>query len=392
MLRRFSMTFFIGFQFPLLMTFRKAIGKLHLWLGLATGLIVLIVSLSGAVFVFQDELRDLTQPWRKVEVQARPMLRPSVLQATTRQAKPGFAASWTVYNGPDRSTAVYLSKGEDVYYAFLNPYTGQLLHVQNLRSDFFTIVQNLHMYLLLPPAIGKWVVDSAVITFVVMLISGIVLWWPRNKAARKQRFSVKWDASPKRRNYDLHSVLGFYASGLALVLALSGLCISYEWLMEGVGTLANGGRSIAAENAEPKVDTLLTARPASPVVDIAYARMRQQSPQAAMLLIGPTTDAAAPVWCTAYAKSLHYYHRDEYRFHPRTGQLLLAQLHDSKSPGKKLSDMNYDLHTGLILGFGGKVIAFVVSLLAASLPVTGTVLWWGRRHKKPKHRPALAAA
>ncbi|MBJ6143623.1 PepSY domain-containing protein [Hymenobacter sp. BT559] len=374
------------------MTFRKAIGKLHLWLGLASGLIVLIVSLSGAVFVFQDEIRDLTQPWRKVEVQATPMLLPSVLQATAVQAKPGFAASWTTYNGPDRSTAVYLSKGEEVYYAFLNPYTGQLLKVQNLQSDFFTIVQYLHMYLLLPPAIGKWVVDIAVITFVVMLVSGLVLWWPRNKAARKQRFSVKWQASPKRRTYDLHNVLGFYASALGLVLALTGLSISYEWLMDGMGALANGGHSIVAENAEPKVDTLLTARPARPVVDIAYAHLRQQSPQAQMLLIGPTADAAMPVWCTAYAKSLHYYHRDEYRFHPRTGQLLMAQLHDSKSNGKKLADMNYDLHTGLILGLGGKIIAFTVSLVCASLPVTGFLVWRGRQHNRKKHQQPLAVA
>ena len=375
------------------MTFRKLVGKLHLWLGLASGLIVLIVSLSGAVFVFQDDIRDLTQPWRKVEVQARPMLPPSVLQAAATQAQPGFTASWTTYNGPDRSTAVYLSKGAEVYYAFLNPYSGQVLKVQNLRSDFFTIVQYLHMYLLLPPAIGKWIVDIAVITFVVMLISGIVLWWPRNKAARKQRFSVKWDASPKRRTYDLHNVLGFYASALALVLALSGLCISYEWLMSGISTAVNGGRSIAPENAEPKVDTLLTARPARPVVDIAYAHMRQQSPQTAMLLIGPIGKGTDPVWCTAYGQSLHYYHRDEYRFHPRTGQLLLTQLHDSKSPGKKLSDMNYDLHTGLILGLGGKVIAFLISLISASLPVTGFLVWRGRHNKrKPHQRPALATA
>jgi uncharacterized iron-regulated membrane protein len=375
------------------MTVRKLVGKLHLWLGLASGLVVLIVSLSGAVFVFQDDIRDLTQHWRKVEVQARPMLPPSVLQAAATKAQPGFTASWTTYNGPDRSTAVYLSKGEDVYYAFLNPYTGQVLKVQDLGSDFFVIVQNLHMYLLLPPAIGKWAVDIAVITFVVMLISGMVLWWPRNKAARKQRFSVKWDASPKRRTYDLHNVVGFYASTLALVLALSGLCISYEWLMDGVGTLANGGRSIAAENAEPKIDTLLTTRPTRPVVDIAYAHLRQQSPQAEMLLIGPTDNAATPVWCTAYGKSLHYYHRDEYRFHPRTGQLLMAQLHDSKSNGKKLADMNYDLHTGLILGVGGKVIAFVISLISASLPVTGFLVWRGRhKQRKPHQRPKLATA
>ncbi|RZK87559.1 MAG: PepSY domain-containing protein [Hymenobacter sp.] len=179
---------------------------------------------------------------------------------------------------------------------------------------------------------------------------------------------------------------------MALVLALSGLCISYEWLMDGVGAVANGGRSIAPENAMPKVDTLLTARPTRPVADVAYAYMRQQSPQAEMLLIGPTTNAAEPVWATAYGKSLHYYHRDEYRFHPRTGQLLLEQPHASKSPGKKLADMNYDLHTGLILGLGGKIIAFIISLIAASLPVTGFLVWRGRhKSKKPQQRMVVAA-
>jgi uncharacterized iron-regulated membrane protein len=127
-------------------------------------------------------------------------------------------------------------------------------------------------------------------------------------------------------------------------------------------------------------------------VDIAYAHLRQQSPQAEMLLIGPTADAAAPVWCTAYGKSLHYYHRDEYRFHPRTGQLLMAQLHESKSNGKKLADMNYDLHTGLILGLGGKAIAFTVSLICASLPVTGFLVWRGRQHNRKKHQPPRAVA
>ncbi|RZK16187.1 MAG: PepSY domain-containing protein, partial [Hymenobacter sp.] len=124
----------------------------------------------------------------------------------------------------------------------------------------------------------------------------------------------------------------------------------------------------------------------------AYARMRRQSPQAAMLLIGPVGKGTDPVWATAYGQSLHYYHRDEYRFHPRTGQLLLAQPHAGKSAGKKLADMNYDLHTGLILGLGGKVIAFIISLISASLPITGFLVWRGRHNrKKPQPRPVLAA-
>ncbi|MBZ4044583.1 PepSY domain-containing protein [Flavobacterium hibisci] len=46
--------------------------------------------------------------------------------------------------------------------------------------------------------------------------------------------------------------------------------------------------------------------------------------------------------------------------------------------------MNYDLHVGSILGFPGKVLAFIASLVSASLLVTGFLIWWGRKNKKAK--------
>ena len=81
---------------------------------------------------------------------------------------------------------------------------------------------------------------------------------------------------------------------------------------------------------------------------------------------------------------MHYYHRDDYAFHPVSGHVLQARFHAGKSNGGKLSDMNYDLHTGQLLGLGGKIVAFLASLISASLPITGTVLWWGRRQKSKK--------
>ena len=48
--------------------------------------------------------------------------------------------------------------------------------------------------------------------------------------------------------------------------------------------------------------------------------------------------------------------------------------------------MNYDIHVGAVLGLPGKILAFFASLIAASLPVTGFVIWWGRR-KKSKAKP-----
>jgi uncharacterized iron-regulated membrane protein len=108
-----------------------------------------------------------------------------------------------------------------------------------------------------------------------------------------------------------------------------------------------------------------------------------------MILIGPVGTGKDPAYCWAYQKTLHYYHRDDYAFHPVSGQVLQARFHADKSNGGKLSDMNYDLHTGQLLGLGGKIVAFLASLISASLPVTGTVLWWGRRQKSKKGAKSL---
>ncbi|WP_198172849.1 PepSY-associated TM helix domain-containing protein [Hymenobacter ginkgonis] len=371
------------------MTFKKAIGKLHLWLGLGSGLVVFIVSLTGAIFTFQDEIRDAAQPWRLVAAPAAAVpLPPSRLQAAVVASHAGATPSWTTYYAPDRSATVYFSdKAGGSYLASLNPYTGQVLHEQDMRTDFFTIVQALHMYLLIPNPWGEWVVGIAVAIFLVMLVTGLVLWWPKRKQERKQRLTIKWGAKWRRLNYDLHQVLGFYIAAGAFIIALTGLFMSFGSWMQAASLVANAGHHYPLEEAPPKVDTLAAAvAPAQPLIDVAYQQVRRQSPTAAMVLVGPATDRKQPLYCLTYQKALHYYHRDEYYFHPVSGQLLRALPHATKSNGKKLGDLNYDLHTGQILGLGGKIIAFLVSLLSASLPVTGTLLWWGRRHKQPKRQ------
>lgn len=90
-----------------------------------------------------------------------------------------------------------------------------------------------------------------------------------------------------------------------------------------------------------------------------------------------------PVHRLTYQKALHFYHRDEYYFHPVSGQLL-ALPHAAKSPGKKPGDLNYNLHTGQLLGLGSKTMVFLTSLISVSLPVAGTLLWWGCCHKVEK--------
>ncbi|QKG55388.1 PepSY domain-containing protein [Hymenobacter sp. BRD128] len=376
------------------MTVKQAIGTLHLWLGLGSGLVVLIVSLTGALFTFQDEIRDATEPWRLVAAPAGwPPLPPSRLLAAAVASHPGARPSWTTYSGPGRSAMVYFTdKAGGSYGASLNPYTGRVLHEQNLHIDFFTIVQDLHMHLLLPPAVGEWVVGGASAAFLLLLGTGLVLWWPRRQQERRQRLTIKWGAKWRRLNYDLHQVLGFYVAAGAFLIALTGLLMSFGSWLQAASLVANTGRHYPLEETPPTVRELPLARAAGrPLVDVVYQQVRRLSPAAEMVLIGPVASPTQPVYCLTYQKALHYYHRDEYYFHPASGQLLRALPHATKSRGKLLGDMNYDLHTGQLLGLGGKIVAFLISLLSASLPVTGTLLWWGRRHKKPKRQPTPAS-
>ncbi len=377
------------------MTFKKAIGTLHLWLGLGSGLIVFIVSLTGAIFTFQDEIRDATQPWRLVAAPAHAVpLPPSRLLTAVVAGHAGATPSYTTYYGPGRSATVYFTdKAGGSYMASLNPLTGRVLHEQDLGTDFFTIVQALHMYLLLPPAVGEWVVGVAIAIFLVMLGTGLVLWWPKRRQDRKQRLTIKWGAKWRRLNYDLHQVLGFYIAAGAFIIALTGLFMSFGSWLQAASLVANVGQHYPLEEAPPAVDTLAAAvAPAQSLADVAYAQVRQQSPSADMVVIGPVTGRQQPVYCLTYQKALHYYYRDEYYFHPVSGQLLRALPHNGKSNGKKLGDLNYDLHTGQLLGLGGKIVAFLISLVSASLPVTGTLLWWGRRNKTSKRKPTLVTA
>ncbi|PZF74295.1 PepSY-associated TM helix domain-containing protein [Taibaiella soli] len=363
--------------------FKQAIGKIHLWLGLASGLVVFIVAITGCIYAFQDDIRDLTEKHRFVTVEQKPVLAPSILRDSAMKRYPDASFTRIIYSGNNRSATVMVLAGGDYHNIFLNPYSGAFLADQNLRRDFFTVVEYIHLYLLLPANIGKPIVDVAVVIFVVMMITGIILWWPRNKAQRKQSFKIKWSARWRRVNYDLHNVLGFYALIIALIIAISGLSMSYEWVRNGLNKTANLGHAFPEEKQTPQSDSTVIYD-GKPMLDAAYAYAAAHTPNAQMFMIYGGNEKKEAIIVSAYAKALHFYHSDTYFVDRATGKVLKDLPHTKKSAGLKLNEMSYDLHTGQILGFVGKIIAFLASLIAASLPITGFMVWWGKRKSTKK--------
>lgn len=365
---------------------RKFFGYLHRILGLTSGLIVVIVALTGCIYAFQEELQDLTQPYRFVEARDLPVLPPSEIQRIADAQLPGKHLHAVLYQSADRAAkAIYWSFEEHYYFfVYVDQYTGEVLKVKDEFADFFRIVLDGHFYLWLPAEIGQPVVSTATLVFIVMLISGIILWWPKNRNSAKQRFTIKAGTRWRRRNYDMHNVLGFYASILGLVLALTGLIWGFEWFRDGVYAAASGGEKFQEYEA-PVSDPQALIAMEIPAIDKVWHRMNAEYPDAAWIEVHPPEGEHGSIAANANPDASTYWKID-YRYFDRYSLAELPVDHiwgrfPTDRGADKLMRMNYDIHTGAILGLPGKFLAFSVSLIIASLPVTGFLIWYGRRRK-----------
>jgi len=255
---------------------------------------------------------------------------------------------------------------------------------------------------------GRWVVGYSTLVFVFMLISGLVLWWPKNKAARKQRFKIKWDASGKRLNYDLHNTVGFYVTLVSLVIALTGLTWSFDWVRNGVAYLATGHTAEAhggkggkagkggKKGMPEKPAALSTAEQAlaDQALNTAVRDAWQRIPAAIMVSAKPLTSFEAPLTVRVNEGEGTRFRADQLTYAARTGAFQKAELYRDKPNGEKFLGMNYDIHVGAILGWPTKILAFLASLLCATLPVTGFFVWRNRqkKNKKPHRQPVAAVA
>lgn len=387
--------------------FKKWTGKLHLWFGLSIGLIIFIVSVTGALYVFKDEIENFTRKdviyHNEQNIVQKQILPIRVLEkAVDNQVKEKFKIHWV--NVPidkkmsyqfywyEHNTNAWNYFDEFPIYkvAYVNPYDGKVLRVYDEKNGFFQIVKMIHWSFLLKQDWGKYVVGIPVIIFIIMLISGIILWWPKNKAARKQRFSFRWEniKSWKRKNYDLHNILGFYASIFALIFSITGLFYAFFVIQTMMYVVFSGGNTVYPDFSHITTKAPLEARNDT-TLDKVINTVRTNYPNSygfSVDLGHPHMDDHEHPNFSVFVKHLSYsYHKNSSLiFDENSGELLHTHNHEDKDLGEKAIAANYDVHVGSILGLPTKIIAFIVSIICASLPVTGFLVWYGRRKKTKK--------
>ncbi|MGG5507485.1 MULTISPECIES: PepSY-associated TM helix domain-containing protein [unclassified Myroides] len=367
---------------------------LHLWLGIASSLVLFVVCLTGTIYTFKTEIQEWLAPNRyafvaplagevkSVEelVQVVEASTQGKVQRVTLVSKEGKPFVFTVSKGEEGK------RGEAVH---VNPYTGEILGTGKGPADeFFMTVFKLHRWLLLDSSIGRPIVGIATIIFCFLSISGLILWFPKKIKGWKSikpGFKIKLNANWKRINHDLHNTLGFYTLLLVLIMSLTGLCWSFEWYRNGLSSVL--GAKVFGGRDEVKPQSVVQDKKTISLEDALAMADKEMAYEYRTLTVSLPKDSLG-----TYEINKNELARwnetvnDRVFIDQYSGEVIKKEIFTDKSVGEKIAASIRALHFGDIYGLFSKVIYFITCLIATSLPITGIFIWLNKMKKKPKKK------
>ena len=207
---------------------RRALFQVHLWTGLAIGLYVVVISLTGTVLIYRSELRQHFDPQPRPVAVAGPRLSEEELVGITQGRFPEHAVEvWT--NPEDPSLAVTMStlrEGEARQQYFFDPYTGDYLgNALPAGWRFTTWLLDLHDNLLAAGG-GRAVNGIGAILLTLLGLTGALVWWP-GVAGWRRALLVDWRAPWRRFNFSLHGALGIWTVLFLLMWGATGIYLAF---------------------------------------------------------------------------------------------------------------------------------------------------------------------
>lgn len=389
---------------------KKIFAKIHLWLSLPLGIVLTIVCLSGAVLVFEGEITRALHPelYRvAAPADARP-LRPSQLAGRIGAQMPDslhLVSLQLSARSDEPCMAAFRETGRRQL--SVDPYTGNVNGWAESPA-FFGTVRKLHRWLLDPPpskgekSVGKAIVGVSTLALVLILVSGLILWIPRSRKALRNRLKVSYSDGRRRFWHDCHVSLGFYATLLLLVMALTGLTWSFGWYRTAAYALLGGPQQTVAAQEKPsrkadsgnrherersgertagreqgKRQAETEARPFDYAVWDEVLEQLTAHYTAYKTIVLTQTEAQV-------ARQSAMRRIDRATFDPRSGRLAEITRYEETPRQQRLRGWFYAFHTGTWGGIWTKILYFIAALIGASLPLTGYWLWWRRCMNKRK--------
>lgn len=355
---------------------KKIFQKIHLYLGLISGLIISITCLTGAILVFEEEINHFLYSHRYFvnpeEKRASLDLMINNLKALEPQAK---IISIKTYQDSSRSALIKYEDGINNE-AFINPYNAQVIETYSYKKTFFYKVFALHRWLL-ADKIGKFIVGVSTLFFVFILISGLIIWWKPNKNILQQKLKLNFSKNFKSFNYDFHVVSGFYTSIFLLVFAFTGLAWSFEWFNDAIYIITN------SPNKKIKAPKSIQTEGKQISAETAYNIGKKMVSDSNVFILEFPKDNNDSFHIStlnnnsAHSSAFNYIYLDQYN-----GEFISKLDYKDRNLGQIIRSSFKPIHTSNIFGLPSKLIGFISCILGAVFPITGFIIWFNKSRKK----------
>lgn len=409
---------------------RKAFNDVHLWLGLASGIVVIVVCLSGTIYTYNTELREMAASHlHRVEVPDGGQRLPAdSLAKVVAQVSGGTVSTVTIPANPKRSFQYSVrTEGDNsrfgtIYY--LNPYSGEVLGTskeETRTAKFMGYLFSLHRWLLLDKIeepifgelpnrkLGSYITGAATILFTLGVLTGMVIWFPQKLRSWRQGLKIKWTGGWKRLNHDLHNTLAFYSLIFLFLMGITGPQWSFPWYREGLQKTLGTYKEAPAEGRRggngPREGGGRERGRGGQHAGGTQESHGQQAESAAVSLLSLEQYLAAADQALPYrgdyrvtlpsgdSKELSLTKNKTGFFAPAAGDQVKLDIATAsvrevnrfrdKPFNERIAGSIKALHIGDVYGQFTKLLYFFACLVATSLPITGTLIWLNKMKKKP---------
>lgn len=207
----------------------RAIWRWHFYAGVFCIPFVIWLSITGSVYLFRPQIESwLDQPYDHLQLRGSRATPEEIAHAAVTAVPGSSLHYYELPPGPDAAARVVVGAGTQEFRVYVHPVTRQTLYIVNEDHRPMALLAHLHGQLLA----GRWgsyLVELAASWAIVMLLTGIYLWWPRQT---QKLAGVIWVRLGQGRRIfwrDLHAVSGVWISAFALFLILTGLPWANNW-------------------------------------------------------------------------------------------------------------------------------------------------------------------
>jgi uncharacterized iron-regulated membrane protein len=330
---------------------RRAFFQIHLWIGVALGLYVLVISLSGSAIVFRNEIYGAFDKGpRIVEVKGAPLSDEQLKEAAVK-LYPDQSVSF-IWKGKraDYATEIWMDNHGARNQRLFNQYTGE-----DLGPSVPYAIQTASWFMqlhtdLLGGKTGRLVNGAASALLCLLCISGLVVWWPGINTWKRALW-VNPKSGWKRINWDLHSAFGFWTFALLFMWCATGVFLVWplpvQKMVNHFSPLIQ--YALPEEVPDAQYPPALSASGVLAQTPIGGGDQR----------IGGNIDDVPSPPKGGFGKG-----RPRPQIRRSNGDIFLRWL--------------YYLHFGNFAGGKTKALWVVLGLLPILLFVTGTIMWWNR--------------